>query len=82
MRRAREEGRSLAKAVTEYLATYGARSRPESLSVDPWDVVNLVVREIPAGRVGPDTDLNAAAAAAAEMLHALGIETPAPSDQG
>jgi hypothetical protein len=77
--RARAEGRSLAKVVTEFLATYGAQAHPEAGSVDPWDVVNLVVREATAGRVGPSTDLEAAVAAAVELLRALGITPALPS---
>jgi hypothetical protein len=73
LERAQTEGRTLTKVVKAYLATYGAQTRPGSVTADPWDVVNLVVRELAAGRVGPGTDLDAAAEAAAEMLRALGI---------
>lgn len=70
---AQAEGRTLTKVVKEYLATYGSQNRPESVGADPWDVVNLVVRELTAGRVGPDTDLEAAARKAADMLRALAL---------
>lgn len=73
MEQARAEGRSLAKVVTEYLATYGAQANPEAGTANPWDVVNLVVRELATGKVGPGTDLEAAARAAADLLRALGV---------
>ncbi|WP_147944519.1 endonuclease domain-containing protein [Microbispora sp. CSR-4] len=83
--RARAEGRTVIGAIRDYLATYGAQAHPESQSADPWDVVNLVVREIAEGRVGPGTDLNRAVEAAASLLAALGI-TPTisagPAAQG
>jgi len=72
-RRAEQEGRSVASVVREYLASYGAQAAPKPGSADPWEVVNLVVREVTAGRVGPDTDLQAAAKAAADLLRALGV---------
>jgi hypothetical protein len=71
--RAEQEGRSVASVVRDYLATYGAQFRPDAVSADPWDVVNLVVREITSGRVGPSTDLPTAVEAAVTMLRALGI---------
>lgn len=71
--RAEEEGRSVASVVREYLATYGAQAQPQAGEINPWDVVNLVVREVTAGRVGPATDLEAAVRAAAELLAALGM---------
>lgn len=79
--RSRAEKRPLAKVVSEFLAVYGAQGAPTVGTADPWDVVNLVVREITSGGVGPDTDLNAAASAAAELLRALGI-TPTSGEPG
>ncbi|MBA9005861.1 hypothetical protein [Thermomonospora cellulosilytica] len=79
LERAQAEGRTLTQVIRDYLVTYGAQSRPDALSVDPWDVVNLVVRELTGSRVGPDTDLPRAAEAAAELLRALGITPTQPA---
>jgi hypothetical protein len=82
LERARGESRTLTRVVKEYLSTYGAQAHPEHVSADPWDVVNLVVREITSGRVGPDTDLDAAVEAAAGMLRALGVNPGVPDAGG
>lgn len=78
LERAQAEGRTLTRVVKEYLATYGAQAGPESGTADPWEVVNLVVREVTEGRVGPDTDLDAAAEAACALLEALGTTPRTP----
>ena len=78
LERARDEGKTLTTVVKDYLATYGATGRPAPDEVDPWEVVNLVVREVGTGGVGPATDLDAAVAAASALLEALGVKS-APS---
>lgn len=71
--RAQDEGRTTAKVVNSYLARYGAQVPEGAEALDPWDVVNLVMRELADGKVGPETDLSAAVDAASDMLRALGI---------
>lgn len=75
--RAGAEGRTLTDVVKSYLARYGATPPPDAATCDPWEVVNLVMRELAAGKVGPNTDLAVAVDAAADMLRAFGI-TPTP----
>lgn len=71
--RADGEGRTIAAAVNAYLARYAAAPPPGAAARDPWDIVNLVMRELDASEVGPDTNLEAAVDAAADLLRALGI---------
>lgn len=78
-RLARGKGDHLVEVVTEFLATYGSQADPQEGTVNPWDVVNLVVRDVTMGKVGPGTDLEAAARAAADLLRALGM-TPSIED--
>jgi hypothetical protein len=59
--------------VNSYLARYGAQLPPDAPSGDAWDLVNHVMQQHAAGRVGPTTDLGNAVDAAADLLRALGI---------
>jgi hypothetical protein len=72
--RALTEGRTIAKVVNGQLARYGAQVPEGAETLDPWEVVNLVMRELADGKVGPETDLSAAVEAASDMLRALGID--------
>lgn len=71
--RADIERRTMTSVVKTFLARYGATPPADAPACDPWDVVNLVMRELAAGKVGPQTDLTVAVDAAADMLRALGI---------
>lgn len=75
--RALAERQTLTKVVKSYLARYGAKLSDEAPEADPWDIVNLAISELGAGKVGPNTDLAMAVDAAADMLRALGIR-PVP----
>jgi hypothetical protein len=77
--------RTMTRVVKDYLRRYGARLPADADEFDPWDLVNVVMRELGErsvqARVGPDTDLQAAAEAAADLLRTLGIK-PAASPAG
>lgn len=77
--RADLEKRTMTDVVKTFLARYGATPPEGAATHDPWAVVNLVMRELAAGKVGPKTDLSSAVDAAADMLRALGIEPLAKS---
>jgi hypothetical protein len=72
LQRARHEKRTLTAVVKAFLARYGRTAPAGAPVVDPWDVVNLVAREFADG-VGPDTNLDAAVDAAADLLRTLGL---------
>ncbi|MFE9391218.1 hypothetical protein [Streptomyces sp. NPDC006784] len=71
--RATQEGRTIAAVVNSYLSRYGSGTSEGAATANPWDIVNLVMRELPDKTVGPETDLANAVDAAADMLRALGI---------
>jgi hypothetical protein len=71
--RAAQEDRTLSAVVNSYLARYGAALPDDAPSGDPWELVNLVMKQYAEGRVGPTTDLGTAVDAAADLLRALGI---------
>lgn len=72
--RADLEKRTMTDVVKTFLARYGATPPEGAATHDPWAVVNLVMAELAAGKVGPRTDLSSAVDAAADMLRALGID--------
>lgn len=75
--RARHEKRTLTAVVKAFLSRYGREAPAGAAVVDPWDVVNLVAREFADG-VGPETDLEAAVDAAADLLRMLGVAAARP----
>jgi hypothetical protein len=81
--KAKAEGSSVNTVVVDYLRRYIATPPPGGNPHSPWDVVNLVVRALlldqENDRLGPDTDLEAAAQAATDLLQALGVEPRADS---
>lgn len=80
--RADLEKRTMTSVVKTFLGRYGAAPPADAATCDPWDVVNLVMKELAAGKVGPQTNLPGAVDAAADMLRSLGInpvaKTPDP----
>lgn len=83
--RALAEQQTLTKVVKSYLARYGAKLSDDAPEADPWDIVNLAISELGAGKVGPNTDLAMAVDAAADMLRSLGIRPmsrPASDEAG
>ena len=72
MERAKSEGRSVTAVINAQLARYTATPPPGAEARDPWDVVNLIIREQLDGKVGPETDLTIAVEAASDLLRALG----------
>lgn len=71
--RASAEGRTIAAVVNSQLSRYGAALPPDAATRDPWDIVNLVIRELADGSVGPNTNLGDAVDAASDLLRALGV---------
>lgn len=76
---ATQEGRTIAAVVNNYLTRYGAQLPDDARDGDPWELVNLAMKQY-AGKVGPTTDLPTAVDAARDLLRALGIRPVAPAE--
>jgi hypothetical protein len=79
--RAAEEKRTMTAVVKSYLARYGAELPADAPDANPWDVVNFVVASLGL-KLGPDTNLQLAAAVAAELLRTLGVRPMVESNDG
>lgn len=80
--RAAEEGRTIAAVVNSYLTRYGAELPDDAPAGDPWALVNHVMKQYAAVKVGPATDLGTAVDAASDLLRALGIRGAQQANPG